>query len=707
MKIKELYIRSFGKLRDYKLSFSDGVNVLFGSNEAGKTTVFNFILAMLYGISNSRSKELSDNTRKKYMTWGENKIGGTMTLEHNGVHYIVDRVFGKTRAGDTLTFTNKTMGEQISLPNGREVGEYLFDLDEKSFKGTCFIGQLSKDDVCDNDGVRTKLSNLSNAGDAEYSFEDVFNRLKNSLNEITRKTSTGKIYPLEIKKNELESRNRIIETELRQIASIDIENKELESRAVELSTKLSDFETSINKAKKYKKTAEYKKALETNKKVEALKSEYQKSAEKITRNGVTANRDYISKLNSLMKKRDDAEIRYEYEKKAFASEKEKLEILVSSNPEKKSKRFVLPLVIGVIIAIVVAVLLYLVFKNIIVSAVVLAAVFVAIFCVFLVSNGKSKSKINNGQNILSIQEEKLTEDERKLNLLKEKCIACDNEFTEQYLLFFGNDEISRAEENIKTLALMNDRYIEAKSRYDAAKISTVSQETLERMRSDIDETDLNEDVETLDITELEERKKNISDELLNIEKTLLVNKERAKGRSEAESEIENNLSLIDEINEKIKAYQYAGECLELAKSGLENAQSQMQQQFAPDVSRLVSEILNEITDGKYSQMTLNSKLQAMVVDSQSGAAYDDGFMSAGTLDQIYLALRFTMVNMIFDGKDFPTICMDDALLNFDSERMKKATEYISTVLSQRAQVIFFTCRDAERTCFSNANLINV
>ncbi|MBR5773370.1 MAG: AAA family ATPase, partial [Clostridia bacterium] len=96
MKIKEIYIRSFGKLKDYKLALTDGLNVLFGENEAGKTTIFNFILAMLYGIANSRGKELSDNIRKRYLTWGEDKIGGTMTIEHGGVTYVIDRRFGKT-----------------------------------------------------------------------------------------------------------------------------------------------------------------------------------------------------------------------------------------------------------------------------------------------------------------------------------------------------------------------------------------------------------------------------------------------------------------------------------------------------------------------------------------------------------------------------------------------------------------------------------
>jgi len=704
MKIKELYIRSFGKLKDYKLTLSDGVNVLFGSNEAGKTTIFNFILAMLYGLANSRGKELSDNARKKYMTWGENKIGGTMTLEHQGTVYVIDRTFGKTKAGDNLTFTNVTLGEQVSLPNGREVGEYLFDLDEKSFRGTCFIGQLSKDDVCDNDGVRTKLSNLSNVGDASYSFDDVFGRLKNASLEITRKTSTGKIYPLENKKNDLESRNRIIDNELNALASIDEENKTLEARANELSAEISATEIRINKAKSQKKLLEYKKAIDNNKRVEVAYTQYQRATENITRKGFTADREYADTLNSLIKKRDDARLKYEYEEKVLENEQKALEILASSKPEKKNTAIIYHVIATIILAVLFVCVLLL--KHFLLS-VILGTVFI-VSCILLVcSVVKKKTDLKSEGDELSAQKDKVNLLIEQVGRLKSEYEQCNEQFNSKFLLFFEREQIAEAQEQINALSSMLDCHFESKIKYDAVADSAVSDETLEQMRTDIDETDLNSDFDNVDIDKLVARKAVLSDERLHIEKALLVNQERIKGMSKAQAERENNLSVIVGINEKIKAYQYAGECLDIAKQGLEKAQKEMQQQFAPDVSRLVAEILSSITDGKYSQMILNSKLQATVVDERSGATYEDGFMSAGTLDQIYLAIRFAMVSMIFDGKDFPTICMDDALLNFDSDRMKKASEYISLVLSEKAQVLFFTCRDTERDCFPTANLLTV
>lgn len=705
MKIKELYIRKFGKLKDYKLVLSDGMNVLFGNNEAGKTTIFNFILAMLYGFSNTRGKGISDSARKKYMTWGENKIGGTMTVEYNGIVYVIDRSFGKTRAGDSLEFKNLTLGESVDLPNGREIGEYLFDLDEKSFKGTCFISQLSKDDVCDNDSVRTKLSNLSSVGDVEYSFDDVFNRLKNASLEITRKTSTGKKYPLENKVSELESRNRVIENELSHIASIDDENKELENKLTALSSNLSETDASINKANSQRKALEYKKALENNKNIEVAYAEYQNSANAITRKGFTADREYVDELNSLIKKRDDARLKYEYEERVLENEKKTFELIATSNVKKKSKA-VVPIVIVGLLLLIAAVLIYAFLNSMGASFIVMAVGVVSIVCA-LVFNSKAKQKNNELQTELVAKKAKLDENVEKVNNLKEMYIICDNEFKKQYLLVFEQNEIDIAYKKINTLSTLLDKYVESKIRYDAIKSSAVSQETLEQMRKNMDAADLTTELVNVDVSELEARRAFIANESLTIEKTLLVNKERAKGRGKLQTELDNNLSEISEINEKIKAFDYSKECIDLAKQGLENAQKEMQKQFAPDVSCLVSEILSEITCGKYEKMTLNSNLETMVIDSESGAAMEDGYMSTGTLDQIYLALRFAMIKLIFDSKEYPIICMDDALLSFDYSRMKKATEYINDVLSKDAQVLFFTCRDTERDCFSASNLISV
>ena len=61
MKIKKIKINSYGKLKEKEINFKDGINLIYGQNEAGKSTLIKFIINSLYGISkNKKGKEVSD-----------------------------------------------------------------------------------------------------------------------------------------------------------------------------------------------------------------------------------------------------------------------------------------------------------------------------------------------------------------------------------------------------------------------------------------------------------------------------------------------------------------------------------------------------------------------------------------------------------------------------------------------------------------------
>ena len=55
MKINNLKVNSFGKLKDKELKLSDGINIIYGENEVGKSSMQKFISCMLYGISKNKN----------------------------------------------------------------------------------------------------------------------------------------------------------------------------------------------------------------------------------------------------------------------------------------------------------------------------------------------------------------------------------------------------------------------------------------------------------------------------------------------------------------------------------------------------------------------------------------------------------------------------------------------------------------------------
>ena len=95
MKIENLKINAFGNLENKEIDLSDGINIIYGKNEAGKSTLLKFIVNSLYGTSkNKKGRDYSDYDR--YKPWTANDFSGKIKYKlDNGETYEVFREFGK------------------------------------------------------------------------------------------------------------------------------------------------------------------------------------------------------------------------------------------------------------------------------------------------------------------------------------------------------------------------------------------------------------------------------------------------------------------------------------------------------------------------------------------------------------------------------------------------------------------------------------
>ena len=146
MKINKIYISAFGKLKDYTLDFKDGLNIVYGKNENGKSTVMAFIKMMFYGSGRGTS-QISKNPRLKYTPWSGDRAAGRIFFEHNNINYCLERQFFKSDNTDKIQLINTDTGESKTV--GSAVGAVFFGLSAAAFERTVFIGQLgaiSKDE---------------------------------------------------------------------------------------------------------------------------------------------------------------------------------------------------------------------------------------------------------------------------------------------------------------------------------------------------------------------------------------------------------------------------------------------------------------------------------------------------------------------------------------------------------------------------------
>ena len=206
MKIRKIQIAAFGKLNGFALDMSDGFHVLYGENEAGKSTLMYFIRVMFYGFNkNARKDNLTENDRERFRPWHSALYGGSILFEHEGTLYSLERTFGATKAKDTVKLTNDVTGmeRRLSLPD--EPGSELFGLGKTEFLNTVFVRQLGS--VVDEDeNIKAKLVALAAGSSMQVSADSMMAALLEKRRKIysDRKNSQSEMSLLEEKLNALQ-----------------------------------------------------------------------------------------------------------------------------------------------------------------------------------------------------------------------------------------------------------------------------------------------------------------------------------------------------------------------------------------------------------------------------------------------------------------------------------------------------------------------
>ena len=167
MKINNLKINGFGKLKDREIKLNDGINIVYGENEAGKSSLLKFIASMFYGASkNKNGKEISDFD--KYKPWQTEEFSGKIeyTLD-SGETYEVYREFKKK---NPVIYNSKKedVSKEFSIDKikGIEFFEEQTGIDEETFYNTA---------ITEQEGI--KLSKSSQNSIVQKIREDIKNGL--------------------------------------------------------------------------------------------------------------------------------------------------------------------------------------------------------------------------------------------------------------------------------------------------------------------------------------------------------------------------------------------------------------------------------------------------------------------------------------------------------------------------------------------------
>ncbi len=177
MKIRAVHIGGFGRWSEKSFDFDEGFNLVFGPNEAGKSTLLQFIQYIFYGLGDLRGKSLSEKPRELFYPWGGEHYGGSIRFSLMGREYKLDRSFGKTKNFDKIHLLDATTGEALPLQAGLEPGEQLLKMSLSEFRNSVFTGQNAAA-VANESDMKRRLSATMTGSDALVSTDEMLKKLE-------------------------------------------------------------------------------------------------------------------------------------------------------------------------------------------------------------------------------------------------------------------------------------------------------------------------------------------------------------------------------------------------------------------------------------------------------------------------------------------------------------------------------------------------
>lgn len=508
MKIEKIKINSFGKLENKEYNLSENINLIYGKNEAGKSTLLKFIQNTFYGTSkNKKGKTFSDYDL--YKPWNDGDFSGKIKYKlDSGEEYEVYREFGKK---SPKIYNNKLEDISKKFNIDKTTGnEFFFEqtkVDEFTFLTSIVsMQQEVKLNKQDQNVYIQKIANLAGTGDDGVSYKKAIDKLnKKQLDEIGTDRSSGKPINISISK----------------INKYEEEIKELEiykEKQYNIEKEINDLKKEIEKEKNKEK---YLKELKEKKDEERIENE------KINFNDKILNKNE----ESIEKNKNEIE--------DLINKKEKIENNKIENKINGKIYFIL-----IFIFCLSAIAIYVIIKNITFSMI-LCILAIGLLILYFINKNKV---LKQNKKVLEKINKINYEFDEKISSLKNEIKILEENNSEQ------KNEIKKINEKINSLKNEKEKI---KNKY----IYKLNNEELNLLFNCIDYNEIIDNVQNLirikelNLNTLELNNKNIIENLenlINLEELLQIEKQNYEELKEKNDKINMAKMLIEKAYEKMK-----------------------------------------------------------------------------------------------------------------------------------------------------------
>lgn len=755
MKIINIHIIEFAGLTDTRLDFCEGLNVIEGLNESGKSTVNAFIKFMLYGLERSKCADSSMSEREYYTSWKNGIAQGNMTVEHNGKRYRIERR-GVLSANyrDTCAVYDDTTGERVF--KGREPGEIFLGIASPVYESTCCVRQRELTEV-DGKGVSDAIQNMLISADKNVDLD----RALKKLNELRKglKLQRGDGGRIPILEKEIEGLTVRLDKAERVNGELRRQRKTAESKkhqTEQLRADLNKIEDDLLAFDGYEVLKQFdslhsaeKSIQELRRRVSELEAEFEDGQAVPSRQTADTLRDAERRISIAELECKNAKERLEEYRSAPAPDALKCrsaeKILGLGGAEaatnkysKLRKRSGRLLTLAIILAsfgtvlTAVGITLGIILSPLAFIGAGAGILSLATATVMLLLRHKVKSAVRYHLDICGCYDRKLPQvytfetfvnDCVKAKLesekTRERIADAERELSEKHrslceLLEHASKVLSPFARAPKPSPEVCGEYIELLNenigiictfcdrRDKLLSDLSVESRIYEKIKNELSSKD-EEHLRSKLTPEMCERFANESRGELNFKRDYLTKQIQLNDRAredaekklielESTSEDAGELAItLENKQAELARLRVSLSAILLAADTIEKAGVSLRSSVTPRLCESASQRMAKLTNGKYDGLSVDGNVSLSVTTDMTR---DIAVLSCGTRDAAYLSLRFAMIDMLF-GDAKPCLTIDEGLAQLDDIRAKSLLSVLESYCDDGGQCILFTCHTRE------------
>ena len=667
---------TYGKLNQAQLDLRPGLNVICAPNEGGKSTWSRFLLTMFYGLNTRQRGDLADKNR--FQPWNGSPMQGRLELSVGEDLLTLSR---RTQRADAPmgVFSCTYTGTDTPVPglDAAHCGEALLGVPQSVYQRCAFIPSGSMAIDADAD-LERRINALISTGEEKVSFSQAESRLKKQLHQ-RRYNRTGAIPQLETEIGELMA----AQAEVRSLAEQEtfLHEQLLQARREQEQRLLARQQEAQRQAEEkqqlLQRLPDSAALQEINEQLGAVRSlaEQAQQAENAAAQQETAIQAQLqeltrSPLHPMTKSELEAQLQIQP-----PAPPQVAQLLISLALGLCSGGFLWyeldrPQILWLCIACAATALT--------------AGSFLWLLVKRLRLQQQRRRELERQEELRKLAESYLPlleEVERQRGLLQQqRQAAADGSARVRSMLAQLLGQIRQWEPNACS----------------AADIRRFVQQTAQRRE------DLAQEIRQAQSGALQAQPDDADGACARLQQQIA----QIQGRLAAMGQPDDLERQLRAKQEHLAQLQGEYDALALALDSLRAANTALQNRFSPELGRRAAEIFADMTGSGWSSILLDREFHLSAEAGSDPTRRSVQLLSAGTADQLYLAVRLAICEMILPTEQNPPLILDDALLTFDDRRLGKTLDYLAR-LGEKRQILLFTCQSREATYLSGRTGVHI